>query len=150
MMYLNVNLLIKHYGDLTPSRKQLPFYFKCVFWGISPSRRTLRHYAGGASPILYVPMFSWKYFFFMKEENFEEIKRELHKGRFQYSCILLRFGNTLHCPSLRRTHREPPLQPPEPFFSPAHVSPFRFLTTNPFSTTSTSLDFPREIWHSPC
>jgi hypothetical protein len=26
----------------------------------------------------------------------------LHKGRFLYSCVLLRFGNTLGCPSLRR------------------------------------------------
>jgi hypothetical protein len=27
-----------------------------------------------------------------------------HKGRFEYSCVLLRFGNTLRCPSLRRMH----------------------------------------------
>jgi hypothetical protein len=26
----------------------------------------------------------------------------LHKGRFLYSCVLLRFRNTLGCPSLRR------------------------------------------------
>jgi hypothetical protein len=45
------------------TRKQLPLDF-CVFRGISPSRRTLGHYAGGASPILHVPTFPWKYFHF--------------------------------------------------------------------------------------
>jgi hypothetical protein len=33
MMYLNVNLLIKLYGDVTPGRKQLPFYFYVYFEG---------------------------------------------------------------------------------------------------------------------
>jgi len=31
-------------------------YIRCVFWGISPNRRTLGCYDGGAFPILYVPM----------------------------------------------------------------------------------------------
>jgi hypothetical protein len=35
-------------------------------------------------------------------------ERPLHKGRFSYSCVLLRFGNNPHahvvkCPSLKRT-----------------------------------------------
>jgi hypothetical protein len=33
---------------------------------VSPSRRTLGCYAEGALPILYVPMFPWKYFFSTK------------------------------------------------------------------------------------
>jgi len=40
-----------------------PFLFLCVFWGISPNRRTLGRYVKGALPILYVLMFPWKYFF---------------------------------------------------------------------------------------
>jgi hypothetical protein len=54
---------------------------------------------GGAPPILYVPIFPWNiYFFLPKQERIKEIKRKLFfsKGRrFQYACILLRFGNTL-------------------------------------------------------
>jgi hypothetical protein len=34
--------------------------FLCVFWGISPSRRTLGCYASGAPPIVHVPTFPWK------------------------------------------------------------------------------------------
>ncbi len=63
-------------------------------------------------PILYVPTFPWKCFFSTKWERSQEIKRELVcvKGRFQYSCVLLRFGNTLRlmplgCPSLRKQSR---------------------------------------------
>jgi hypothetical protein len=79
--------------------KQLPFYFYVyIFWGISPSRRTLECYAGGNFPqILYVPTFPWKYFFLTKWERSKEMRKEscLCKGRFQYSCILLWFGKTL-------------------------------------------------------
>jgi hypothetical protein len=39
----------------------------------------------------------WAYFFCTNRERSEEIKREffLCKGRFPYSCVLLRFWNTL-------------------------------------------------------
>jgi hypothetical protein len=41
-------------------------------------RRPLGHYAGGAPPILYVPIFPWNiYFFLTKQERSKEIKREL-------------------------------------------------------------------------
>jgi len=40
-----------------------PFLFLCVFWRISPNRRTLGRYVKGALPILYVLMFPWKYSF---------------------------------------------------------------------------------------
>jgi len=58
-------------------------------------------------------MFPWKYFFVMKWERSQEIKREfgLHKGRFPYSWVLLRFENnnlkltaSRAPPSLTRTH----------------------------------------------
>jgi len=40
-----------------------------------------------------------------KQERSEEIKRGcLCKERLPYSWVLLRFGNTLGCPSLKRTH----------------------------------------------
>jgi hypothetical protein len=47
------------------------------FWGIPLNKRTLGRYAKRAPPILYVPMFPWKIFFFMKGERSEEIKGEL-------------------------------------------------------------------------
>jgi hypothetical protein len=34
--------------------------FLCVFWGISPSRRTLGRYARGASQIVHVLTFPWR------------------------------------------------------------------------------------------
>jgi len=55
----------------------------CILRDLSPppwppyGRRTLRHYAKGASPILYVPTIPWKYFFCRKLGRSEEIKREL-------------------------------------------------------------------------
>jgi hypothetical protein len=59
-------------------------------------RSPLTKMFGGAPPIIYVPTFPWKYIFFTKWEKKKEIKRKLFlcKERFQYSCILLRFGNT--------------------------------------------------------
>jgi hypothetical protein len=49
-------------------------------------------------------MFPWKYFFSMKQERSRKKESCLHKGRFPYMCILLRFGNTLGCPSNKRMH----------------------------------------------
>jgi hypothetical protein len=42
-------------------------------------------------------MFPWKYFFSLKHERSEEIKKRAVyvRGRFPYSCVLLRFRNTL-------------------------------------------------------
>ncbi len=90
--------------------KQLPFSF-CVYFERSPSsKRTLGHYVKGAPPILYVPTFPWKYFFFMKQERREEIKREL----FMQGEVLVPMHSpkvwehsgacTLGCPFLRKTH----------------------------------------------
>jgi hypothetical protein len=42
---------------------------------LSLIRRTLGCYAGEAPPILYIPTFPWKYFFFTKWERNEEIKK---------------------------------------------------------------------------
>jgi hypothetical protein len=40
--------------------------------------KTLRAFCpGGAPPILYVPMFPWKYFFSTKWERSEEIKKNV-------------------------------------------------------------------------
>jgi len=47
------------------------------FEGSHPAEEPPRHFAGGAPPILYVPTFLWKYFFFMEHEKSQEIKREL-------------------------------------------------------------------------
>ncbi len=55
MMYLNVNLLIKHYGDLTPGRKQLLFYFYVYFEGYPPVEEPQAiSYAGVAKPQFYM------------------------------------------------------------------------------------------------
>jgi hypothetical protein len=67
-------------------------YFYVYILRDLPPTRTLGHYARGAPPILYVPMFPWKYFFSTKWDRSKEIKREscLHKGEvFPYS-----FGNS--------------------------------------------------------
>jgi len=55
------------------------FIFYVYFEGSPPAEeQTLWCYArGGAPPILYVPMFPWKYFFSMKWERSENIKSEL-------------------------------------------------------------------------
>jgi hypothetical protein len=42
------------------------FIFMCILREIFPRKKTLGHCARGAPPILYVPMFPWKYFFPMK------------------------------------------------------------------------------------
>jgi len=48
-----------------------------VYFEGSPPAETPGHYANGAPPILYVPTFPWKYFFFMKQERSKEMKIEL-------------------------------------------------------------------------
>jgi hypothetical protein len=60
-------------------RKQLPFDFYVYFEGSPPAEEPLGIMPReGAPPILYVPMFPGKYFFFlMKRERSEEIKRVL-------------------------------------------------------------------------
>ncbi len=50
--------------NMIEQHKQLPFYYFCVYFEGFPS-------------IWYVVMFPWKYFFSMKLERREEIKREL-------------------------------------------------------------------------
>jgi hypothetical protein len=65
---------------------------------------------GGALPILYVPMFSWKYFSFMKQERSEEIKRVVCvKGGSSTRAFSWGLGTPLGShpwmmTSLRRTH----------------------------------------------
>jgi len=50
----------------------------CILRDLPPAENPRAYYAGGASQFyLYVPMFAWKYFFSMKRERSEEIKREL-------------------------------------------------------------------------
>ncbi len=76
---------------------------------VSPSRTTLGCYAGGALPILYVPMFPWKYFFSTKWERREEMKRELFVCGGGGVLVHMRFwehprAHVLECPSLRRMH----------------------------------------------
>jgi hypothetical protein len=63
-----------------------------------------RELCQGSSPNLDVPIFPWNLFFPTKWERSKKIERELlkRKGRCSYSCVLLRFKNTLGCPSLRR------------------------------------------------
>jgi hypothetical protein len=41
-----------------------------------PQQNNPRVLCWGTLPVLYVPMFPWKYFFSMKWERSEEIKRE--------------------------------------------------------------------------
>ncbi len=78
--------------------KQLPFYFYVHFWGISPSRRTLECHAGRNVPQFYLFPRSHGSISFLqngKEARKFFLKSCLHKRRFQYSSILLRFGNAL-------------------------------------------------------
>jgi hypothetical protein len=64
----------------------------CVFWGISPRRRTLGHYyVRGRSSC--VPL---------EEGKLQAIY--LHMWRFPYLWVLLRFRNTFRWAFLRRTH----------------------------------------------
>jgi hypothetical protein len=50
--------------NITYSVSNSLFYFYVYFEGSPPNRRTLGHrYAKGASPIVHVPTFPWKYFF---------------------------------------------------------------------------------------
>ncbi len=51
----------------------------CI-WRDVPQQKTQGHYAAGAPPILYVPMFPWKYFFTTKQERNKEIKKESSQG----------------------------------------------------------------------
>jgi hypothetical protein len=72
--------------------KQLAFLFLCVFWGISPSWRTLgAYYAGGVMPNFYVLKIPRKYLFSTKHERKKETKKIVvyRRGGFLYSCILL-------------------------------------------------------------
>jgi len=66
-----------HIGPTLSGTRGKSFLFMCVVWGISPSRRTLVCFAGGAPLILYVFMFPWKYFFHRKWERREEKKRRI-------------------------------------------------------------------------
>jgi hypothetical protein len=55
------------YGNKTPFLKKIKFYV--YFEGSPLAKKTLGRYVGGSSPILYVPMFPWKYFFSTKWER---------------------------------------------------------------------------------
>ncbi len=84
--------------------QQLPFYFYVYFEG-SPPIEEPKGLCLGRSAFLCVPMFPQKYFFLQnKKEKRKSKESYLHQGRFLNSCVLLRFGNTLRCPSLKRTH----------------------------------------------
>jgi hypothetical protein len=52
-----------------------------------PRQKNPRALCRGSSPILYVPMFPWKYFFSTKWERSQEIKKKVVyvKERFMYS-----------------------------------------------------------------
>jgi hypothetical protein len=64
--------------------KQLPFLFMCVFWGISLD-----------FICSHVPMEIF-IFYEMKMKGGNKKRVVLHKGRFLYSCVLLKFGNTFN------------------------------------------------------
>jgi hypothetical protein len=49
----------------------------CI-WRDVPQQKTQGHYTAGAPPILYVPMFPWKYVFSRKQERNKEIKKRVH------------------------------------------------------------------------
>ncbi len=78
--------------------KQLPFISVCILRDL-PQQKNPRLLCQRSSPnctCSHVPM---------EKEARKSKESYLHKGRFLlYSCILLRFGNSLSRPSLRRTH----------------------------------------------
>jgi hypothetical protein len=75
------------------------FISKCILRDLL-QEKNLRVLFWGAPPILCVPMIPWKYF-----SSTRKLKGScLCKGRFQYLCILLRFGNTLELMALGGPH----------------------------------------------
>ncbi len=76
--------------------KQLPFLFLCVFWGISPSKRTLVCYAKRTPQSYMFPHSHGNISFLRNGKEARKSKESpLCKGMFSNSCVLLRFGNTL-------------------------------------------------------
>jgi hypothetical protein len=55
------------------------YIFMCI-WRDLPQQKIQGHYAAGAPPICYVPMFPWKYFFSTKRERNKEIKKRVHEA----------------------------------------------------------------------
>jgi hypothetical protein len=96
-------------GDPHYSLEQRPVYPLPVY-GTLFCPNQLIVFLGGTGPPSPL-MFPWKYFLLyeMGKKQGNQKRALLHKGRFSYSCVLLRFGNTLvqahalECPSLRRT-----------------------------------------------
>ncbi len=68
--------------NMIKQHKQLPFLFMCVFWGIS-----LNFICSHVPMEIFI-------FYEMKKKGGNKKRVVLHKGRFLYSCVLLKFGNT--------------------------------------------------------
>ncbi len=92
--------------------KQLPFDFYVYFEGSPPAEEPQGVMQGELPQFYMFPHSHGNFILFTKRERSKEIKGELFaKGRFQYSCILLRFGNTLEVMPLgARTLQKPPLE----------------------------------------
>jgi hypothetical protein len=77
------------------------FLFLYVFWGISPSKRTLGRYAERAPPILYVNMFPGNFCFYEIRKKWGNEKRVVYIGgmtclfRWTFMCG----GSHSWCPS---------------------------------------------------
>ncbi len=69
--------------NMIEQHKQLPFLFLCVFWEISLT-----------FICSHVPMELFL-FYEMRKKGGNKKRVVLCKGRFLYSCVLLKFGNTL-------------------------------------------------------
>ncbi len=85
-----------------PKNLNLDFTITCGehLWDVNHSLCYFNVYFEGSPPISYVPMFPWGKKKITKWERSKAITKEwkescLHKWRFLYSCVLVRFGNTL-------------------------------------------------------
>jgi hypothetical protein len=126
--------LLVNYSIIQCFTNNTLFISICI-WGIFPSRRTLGHYAEGAHPILYVPMFPWKYFLFTKWERSEEIKRVVYeRGGSSPSAFSWGLGTPsgscpwVPLPQKNTLIRDPPPSPTWTFWNNIHVTQCGFET----------------------
>ncbi len=95
-------------------RKTTPFFISMsILMDLLHPKNPRALFTGSAPNFIgsHVPMFPRKYFFFYETRKKRGNKKSFvnGKGVFQYSCILLRLGNTLElthlgAPPLGRTH----------------------------------------------
>ncbi len=72
-----------------------PFLFLCVFWGISPSKRTLRHYARGALQLYMFPCSHGNISFLWNEKEARKLKKSCLWKQVLVLMRSPRFENTL-------------------------------------------------------